>query len=118
MRPSRPISAVFALALSAGAALAGASSTPTTYEPDPALRTASRTELEARIRKACTVVQAKAQSVAETALSAPCGCYATRTFAALDSGEVQAYRDTGVFNDTARAKALGALDACKLPRPA
>ncbi len=118
MRLVRPIAAACALALSAGAAFAGASTTPTAYEPDPALKTASRTELEARIRKACAVIQAKAQSVAETSLSAPCGCYATRTFASLDAGEVQAYRDTGVFNDTARAKALGALDACKLPRPA
>lgn len=118
MRPPRPLAAAFALALSAGAALAGASSTPTAYEPDPALKTASRTELEARIRKACAVVQARAGTAAESALSAPCGCYATRTLASLDAGEVQAYRDTGMFNDTARAKALGALDACKLPRPA
>jgi hypothetical protein len=118
MSAFRPLAAAFALALSTGAALAGASSTPAAYQPDPALKTASRAELEARIRKACTVIQAKAQNVSEPSLSAPCGCYATRTFASLDAGEVQAYRDTGIFNDTARAKALGALDACKLPRPA
>ncbi len=116
MPSARPLAA--ALALSAGTALAGASQTPTTYEPDPALKQASRTELEARIRKACTVVQARAQNVSESTVNAPCGCYATQTFRGLDAAEVQAYRDTGVFNDTARAKALAALDACKLPRPA
>ncbi len=118
MRLIRPLAAAFALALSTGVALAGASSTPAAYQPDPALKTASRGELEARIRKACTVVQARAQSTSETAVTGPCGCYATRTFRALDAAEVQAYRDTGIFNESARAKALGALDACKLPRPA
>jgi hypothetical protein len=37
---------------------------------------------------------------------------------AMAPDEVQAYRDTGVFNETARAKALTALDACRLQRPA
>ena len=118
MRLSRPLAVAFVLALSTQAALAGASSTPTAYEPDPALKNASGAELEARIRKACTVVQAKAQNVSEPSLSGPCGCYAGRTLRALDAAEVQAYRDTGIFNDTAREKALGALDACKLPRSA
>ncbi|MDF2813519.1 MAG: hypothetical protein K0S56_4550, partial [Microvirga sp.] len=31
--------------------------------------------------------------------------------------EVQAYRDTGVFNDSTRGKALASLDSCKLQRP-
>ena len=118
MRPHRSIAATFALLLSAGAALAGASSVPTNYQPDPALKSASRTELESRIRKACTVIQARQQKVSEASVNSPCGCYATRTFSSLDATEVQAYRDTGVFNDSARAKALSALDTCKLPRPA
>ena len=118
MRLARSAAAAFSLVLTAGAALAAGSSTPTNYEPDPALKTASRAELEARIRKSCTVIQARAQSVAETSLSGPCGCYASRTFRELDAAEVQAYRDTGVFNDSARAKALAAIDACKLQRPA
>jgi hypothetical protein len=36
---------------------------------------------------------------------------------ALSADEVQAYRDTGIFNDTARAKALSAIDSCRLQRP-
>jgi hypothetical protein len=35
----------------------------------------------------------------------------------LSDEEIQAYRDTGVFNDTARAKALNAIDSCRLQRP-
>ena len=50
-------------------------------------------------------------------LERPCGCYADRTLASLDKGELQSYRTTGYFNDSARAKALSALDSCKLPRP-
>ena len=74
MRPNRSIAALVALLLSAGAAQAAASSVPTNYQPDPALKTASRTELEARIRKACTVIQARTRNVAEASLSTPCGC--------------------------------------------
>jgi hypothetical protein len=111
------IAAALGLTLSAGPALAGAASTPTNYQPDPALQRASRIELEARIRKACTVTQARTQNVSEGSLSGPCGCYANRTLASLDASELQAYRNTGVFNDGARAKALAAIDACRLQRP-
>lgn len=113
----RPILAAVALCLSASLVLAAASSVPTGYEPDPALRTASRTELENRIRRACAVTQARLQNVAESSVSRPCGCYATRTMRSLDEAELAAYRTTGVFNDTARSKALAALDACRLQRP-
>jgi hypothetical protein len=117
MRFVRSILVGLVIAGSASVALAGASSVPTAYEPDPALQRASRTELEARIRKACTITQAKLQNVAETSLSSPCGCYSSRTFRTMSQDEVQAYRDTGAFNDGARAKALAAIDACKLQRP-
>lgn len=87
------------------------------FVPDPALKTASKSNLAGRVRHACTVTQAKLQKVEETALAAPCGCYAERTLSALDRDEVASYRATGYFNDSARAKALSALDSCKLPRP-
>jgi hypothetical protein len=74
-------------------------------------------ELRARVRQACAVTQAKLQSVSESSLTRKCDCYAGRTMRTLSSDEVQAYRDTGVFNETARAKALGAIDSCKLERP-
>lgn len=117
MRLTRFVLASIMFAASATVALAAASSVPTVYAPDPALKTASRVELESRIRKACTITQAKVQNVAETSLTSPCGCYASRTLRSMSGDEVQAYRDTGVFNDGARAKALSAIDSCKLQRP-
>ncbi|GJE01999.1 hypothetical protein [Methylobacterium isbiliense] len=106
------------LALGATAALAGgASSQFEAYQPDPALRTAPKSELEGRVRRACAIVQARLQNAAESSLERPCGCYAKATLRALDAAEIESYRTTGYFNDSARAKALGALDSCKLPRP-
>ena len=88
------------------------------YTPDPALKTASASNLTGRVRHACTVTQAKLQGVSEVSLARPCGCYAERTLSSLDQSELAAYRTTGYFNDSARAKALSALDSCQLPRPA
>ncbi len=99
------------------AAFAASSSMPTQYEPDPALKTASMADLRARVSQACAIVQAKQQNASEASFTSKCGCYAGRTMRALSAEEVQAYRNTGVFNDSAREKALAALDACKLPRP-
>ncbi|MGO4571467.1 hypothetical protein [Microvirga sp. 2TAF3] len=113
----RSVLAAAAIVATATAALAAASNTPTMYEPDPALKTASMTELQARVRQACTVTQAKIQNVSEFSLTRKCDCYAGRTMRAMSTDEVQAYRDTGVFNDGARAKAFGAIDSCKLQRP-
>lgn len=101
----------------ASAALAAASNMPTRYQPDPALKTASMPELQAMVRQACAVTQARLQNSTEFAMSKKCDCYAGRTMRSLSADEVQAYRDTGVFNDSARDKALKALDACKLERP-
>ncbi|MCB5177030.1 MULTISPECIES: hypothetical protein [Microvirga] len=114
----RTLLAAAAIAASTTAAFAAASNMPTQYQPDPALKTASMGELRARVSQACAVTQARLQNVSETSLSRKCDCYAGRTMRALSTDEVQAYRDTGVFNDTARAKALGAIDSCNLQRPA
>jgi hypothetical protein len=97
-------------------ALAGASSVPTNYQPDPALQRATRGELEARVRKACAVIQARELGVSESSLSRPCGCYASRTLTSFTPGELQSYRDTGVFNQSAQAKAYAALSACGVRR--
>ncbi len=107
----------FVLCASTGPALAGASQTPIDYTPDPALRTASRSDLEARIGKACRVTQAKLQQTEESKFSRACGCYASRSLRSLDEAELLFYREKGYFNDGARAKALAALDACRLQRP-
>ena len=107
-----------ALSIGATAAHAAASNTPTQYQPDPALKTESVSQLRARVSQACAITQGRVlTSVSETSLNRSCDCYAGRTMRSLSADELQAYRDTGVFNETARGKALAALDACKLPRP-
>jgi len=116
MRPLRILSAALLLTVAAASSASGAgSSVPFDYTPDPALRTASRGELETRIRRACVIVQARQQGVGEAQLARPCGCYALRTLRSFTPAELQSYRDTGVFNDTARAKAQQALEACLRP---
>lgn len=114
----RLLAATGLLALGATAALASGSSAPfEQYQPDPALKTASKSNLEGRVRHACAVVQARMTSAPEASLDRPCGCYAKQTLRSLDESELEAYRVTGYFNDSARAKALTALDSCKLQRP-
>jgi hypothetical protein len=113
----RTLAAAVVLAATASAAFAAGSSAPFNYTPDPALRTESRAKLQDRVRRACGVTQAKLQGASEATVSRPCGCYASRTLNALDRAELEAYRSTGYFNDSARAKALAALDACGLRRP-
>lgn len=105
------------LLLAAGAAVAGGSSAPFGYTPDPALKTAGRADLELKIRDACASTQAKVQNASTVAVARPCGCYAARVLKSFDAGELDAYRNTGVFNDTGRGKALAAIDSCKLKRP-
>ena len=114
----RTLFAAAVLTVSATAVFASASNTPTNYQPDPALKTESVGQLQARIGQACGVIQAKNQGVSTASLSRKCDCYAGRTLRAMSADEVQAYRDTGVFNEAARTKALASLDSCKLPRPA
>lgn len=109
--------AAAAITFGATAAFAAASNTPTLYQPDPALKTESLPELQTRVRQACSVTQAKLQGVEEFSLARKCDCYAGRTMRSLSAEEVQAYRDTGVFNESAREKALKSIDSCKLQRP-
>jgi hypothetical protein len=115
-RLARPLLSLAFLTL-ASTAFAGGSSAPFAYQPDPALKTASKGDLEGRIKRACVSTQAKLQNIAESRIERPCGCYATRVIRGLDESELDAYRNTGIFNDTARGKALGAIDSCKLKRP-
>lgn len=108
-------------ALAASLAACNASRTQTAslegYTPDPALKSASMGNLKGRVSHACVITQSKFQKVAEASLEQPCGCYADRALSTMSRDEVQSYRATGYFNDGARAKALDALDSCRLPRP-
>jgi hypothetical protein len=100
-----------------GSAAAGASSAPFAYQPDPALQTASRSEIESRFRRTCGSTQARLQGTSTQSVTRGCACYASRTLRALDAAELAAYRGTGTFNESARAKALTAIDQCRLKRP-
>src|SRR5215204_6237479 len=114
MTLARSLLAAALIAASPAPAFAGASPANFNYTPDPGLKAAGKAEPESRVRRSCAVTQARLQSAAESALAGPCGCYAARVMRSLDAVELDAYRSTGVFNDTARAKALAAVDACKL----
>jgi hypothetical protein len=85
--------------------------------PDPQLRNASKTKLSERVRMTCNATQARLQKISLAKLERGCGCYAARTMRALTPAEIQAFRDTSVFNASARVKALAAIDACGLKRP-
>jgi non-ribosomal peptide synthetase component F len=104
---------LFTVAAALTAVLAGCMPVPV----DPALKTATASELQDRARFACVRTQARFQNVSASSVAAPCACYARRTMRALSAEEVQAFRDTAVFNDSARAKALAAIDRCGLKRP-
>ena len=113
----RALLAAAVITVSATAVFASASNTPTNYVPDPALKTESVSQLQARVRQACGVTQAKLQSVSEASLGRKCDCYAGRTLRSMSADEVQAYRDTGVFNDGARGKALASLEFLQVAAP-
>lgn len=87
------------------------------YTPDPTLKTASKSNLVGRVSHACVVTQSRLQKVPGGSVEQSCGCYAERTLNSLSKDEIQSYRATGYFNDSAKAKALNALDSCQLPRP-
>lgn len=112
----RPVLAL-AIGLLSGAALAAGSSAPFGYTPDPALQRERPAQLQARIRRSCVSTQAALQNTTAAAVSRGCGCYASRVMSAMTPSELAAYRSTGIFNDTTRAKAFAALDSCGLKRP-
>jgi hypothetical protein len=106
---SRPILAVLAFAVLSACQPAPA--------PDPSLKTATLASLTDRVRFTCVRVQANLQNVSAEKVSGGCSCYARRTIRSLDKAELASYRDTGLFNEGAREKALKAIDACGLKRP-
>jgi hypothetical protein len=108
--------AISALAALPSGAFAGASSTPFGYSPDPAMMRESPAQLQARLRRSCVSTQSRIQD-AGRGVQRGCGCYASRIMRSLDATELAAYRSTGIFNDSARAKAFAALDGCGLRRP-
>ena len=97
-------------------ALAGASSQDLP-PPDPTAKDLTPYMISLRAFDACLIVQSRLQGTTREAVHTPCSCYAKLTVKNMSKEELDAFRDTGYFNDSARQKALQALDTCKLPRP-
>jgi hypothetical protein len=105
------------VALSPLAAFAAAGPAPLP-EPDPKTKKMSRYQIQLRAFDACLISQSRLQQTTREAVHTACSCYATGTVKAMTNVEVQAFRDTSVFNDSTREKALAQIDRCKLVRPA
>ncbi|WP_156412319.1 hypothetical protein [Bosea sp. Root483D1] len=104
------------LFLSAGAALA-AGSTSALPPPDPTAKNLTPYMIQLRAFDACLVIQSRLMNTTREAVHTPCSCYAKGTVNAMTKDELQAFRDTGYFNDTARDKGYDFIDRCKLKRP-
>ncbi len=89
----------------------------TTEAPDTTLQGASDSQLHARMQTTCMATQEKLGGGSYDQRWPGCECYASRTIVALDAGEKDYLRSSGVFNESARQKALSSIDACKIKRP-
>lgn len=111
------LAATFVLAICCFIPLAACQQAQPPQAPDLSLQDASDSQLHSRIQTTCIATQERLASVSYDKIWPGCECYATRTLKALDVAEKNELRRTNVFNETARAKALASIDACKLRRP-
>jgi hypothetical protein len=107
------------LIFAAGSAFAGASTQNIPPSPpiDPTAKNLTPYMISLRAFDACLIVQSRLQGKTREEVHTPCSCYAKLTVKNMSKEEIDAFRATGYFNDTARQKALSALDSCKLPHP-
>jgi hypothetical protein len=85
--------------------------------PDPTAKNLTPYMIQLRAFDACLHTQSQLMVTTREAVHSPCSCYAKGTVNAMTRDEIQAFRDTGYFNDSARAKGYAFLDRCKLKRP-
>ncbi len=86
--------------------------------PDPTAKNLTPAQIQQRALNACTRTQAPLLTgVAPSEIRNKCACYARGTVRAMSRAEIQAFRDTGYFNDATREKALAQIDRCGLRRP-
>ncbi|MGL4728178.1 MAG: hypothetical protein ACRCWO_05440 [Bosea sp. (in: a-proteobacteria)] len=86
--------------------------------PDPTAKNLSPAQIQQRALNACVRTQGPLLTgVGPSDIRNRCSCYARGTVRAMSRPEIQAFRDTGYFNDTTRAKALAQIDSCGLRRP-
>jgi hypothetical protein len=109
------LSTVMFLGLSSMALAAGSAPLP---PPDPTAKNLTPAQIQQRALNACVRTQgALLTGIGPAEIRTRCGCYARGTVRAMSRGEVQAFRDTGYFNDQTRDKALAQIDRCGLRRP-
>lgn len=109
------LAGAFSVLLGASAqAASGGSALP---PPDPTAKNLTPYMIQLRAFDACLVTQSRLMGTTREAVHSPCSCYAKGTVNAMTKDEIQAFRDTGYFNDSARAKGLDFVDRCKLKRP-
>lgn len=100
-----------------GTVVLAASSSAPLPPPDPTAKNLTPYMIQLRAFDACLHTQSQLLQTTREAVHTPCSCYAKGTVNAMSKDEIQAFRDTGYFNDTAREKGLEFLDKCKLKRP-
>lgn len=100
-----------------GAAAHAASSSTTLPPPDPTAKNLTPYMIQLRAFDACLITQSQLLGTTREAVHTPCSCYAKGTVNAMTKDEIQDFRDTGYFNDSAREKGLSFIDKCKLKRP-
>lgn len=100
-----------------GAVAHAASSSAPLPPPDPTARNLTPYMIQLRAFDACLYNQARLLKTTREAVHSPCSCYAKGTVNSMTKDEIQAFRETGYFNDSARAKGLEFIDRCKLKRP-
>lgn len=109
------LAAGFSLAIAVAAhAASGTSALP---PPDPTAKNLTPYMIQLRAFDACLVTQSRLLGTTREAVHTPCSCYAKGTVNSMSKDELQAFRDTGYFNDSAREKGLSFVDQCKLKRP-
>ncbi|KPH82166.1 hypothetical protein [Bosea vaviloviae] len=116
----RRMGAVFlagGLTVLAGFSAYAASGTSALPPPDPTAKNLTPYMIQLRAFDACLHTQSQLLKTTREAVHTPCSCYAKGTVTAMTKDEIQAFRDTGYFNDSAREKGLGFIDQCKLKRP-
>ena len=103
--------------MTAAVSALAASGTSALPPPDPTARNLTPYMIQLRAFDACLITQSQLMGTTREAVHTPCSCYAKGTVNAMTKDEIQAFRETGYFNDSARAKGYDFIDRCKLRRP-
>ena len=82
--------------------------------PGVDMRGISDDQLRRRIQDACIFKLSEREETLKTNAVGRCGCYAGNIMRSMSSDEAGELRETGVFGQTARPKAEGAMRSCKV----